>query len=174
MIFAAILAAGLSAGQEAQDSDITQTAADIGDLSIFARAMEDAGYVSSLNGGGVFGFLNDGYVVFAPTDQAFENLTQGSLDALMADKGRLRTVMGYHIIDRRKLGEEGISSIEGHNEPVDLMTVQGRTVRINSNDGLTVNGARVLQSRRYDNGILYVIDQVLNPSEGDEISHGEE
>jgi uncharacterized surface protein with fasciclin (FAS1) repeats len=172
-LLAVLLIIGTSAGQD-ESTGIVAAAEGLGGLNTFIDALERVGYVDVLDGGGIFGFLNDRYVVFAPNDQAFSHLGQGGLDSLLSNGGKLRTILSYHIIDRRKLEEDGINDLGRLRHPANIMTVQGRTVLIDNTSGLTINGARVVGSRVYNNGILYAIDEVLSPEEGQDLPYGEE
>jgi uncharacterized surface protein with fasciclin (FAS1) repeats len=71
--------------------DIVETAVAAGSFKTLAKALEAAGLVDTLKGEGPF-------TVFAPTDEAFAKLPPGALDALVADKEKLRSVLLYHVV----------------------------------------------------------------------------
>jgi uncharacterized surface protein with fasciclin (FAS1) repeats len=96
---AAVLAAPLGAvALSAQAADIVGTIEEQQQFSKLAEAIEQAGMAQSLQGGGP-------YTVFAPTDQAFEQLPQGALDELMKEenKDQLETLLQYHVVEGKEL-----------------------------------------------------------------------
>jgi uncharacterized surface protein with fasciclin (FAS1) repeats len=96
---AAVLAAPLGAlALSAQAADVVGTIEEQQQFSKLAEAIEQAGMAQSLQGGGP-------YTVFAPTDQAFEQLPQGTLDELMKQENRdqLETLLQYHVVEGREL-----------------------------------------------------------------------
>jgi uncharacterized surface protein with fasciclin (FAS1) repeats len=98
LVKAAVLAAPLGAvALSAQAADIVGTIKEQEQFSKLAEAMEQAGIAQSLQGGGP-------YTVFAPTDQAFEQLPQGTLDELMKDENRdqLETLLQYHVVEGKE------------------------------------------------------------------------
>jgi uncharacterized surface protein with fasciclin (FAS1) repeats len=96
---AAVLAAPLGAmALSAQAADVVGTIKEQQQFSKLAQAIEQAGMAQSLQGGGP-------YTVFAPTDQAFEQLPQGALDELMKEENRdqLETLLQYHVVEGKEL-----------------------------------------------------------------------
>jgi uncharacterized surface protein with fasciclin (FAS1) repeats len=99
LLKAAVLAVPLGAvALSAQAADIVGTIQEQGQFKKLAEAMEQAGMAESLQGGGP-------YTVFAPTDQAFEQLPQGALDELMKEENRdqLETLLQYHVLEGEEL-----------------------------------------------------------------------
>jgi uncharacterized surface protein with fasciclin (FAS1) repeats len=125
-------------------------------LSTFSSALESAGLAGTLDNEGVLVIGDGSFVVFAPSDEAFSNVTDVDISSIMANQTEAKQVLGYHVVWNDGLFENvsQVSSVE---------TLQGENLTLENNNGLTVNGARVLQSREYDNGTVYVIDSVLLP-----------
>jgi uncharacterized surface protein with fasciclin (FAS1) repeats len=125
-------------------------------LSTFSSALESAGLAGTLDNEGVLVIGDGSFVVFAPSDEAFSNVTDVDINSIMANQTEAKQVLGYHVVWNDGLFENvsQVSSVE---------TLQGENLTLENNNGLTVNGARVLQSREYDNGTVYVIDSVLLP-----------
>lgn len=99
MLRATVLAAPLSAlALSAYAADIASTIQEEQQFSTLAKAMESAGIVESLQGEGP-------YTVFAPTDQAFEQLPQGALDELMKDENQdqLKSLLQYHVVEGQEI-----------------------------------------------------------------------
>ncbi|MBW4447885.1 MAG: fasciclin domain-containing protein [Spirirestis rafaelensis WJT71-NPBG6] len=99
------------------------------------------------------------YTVFAPTDEAFAKLPEGTLDALLQDIPKLKKIVAYHLAfgDVRS---DDLAQLE------EAETVEGSVLAIESADGkIKVNDANVLKTDILtDNGVIHVIDQVLMPA----------
>jgi uncharacterized surface protein with fasciclin (FAS1) repeats len=112
-----------------------------------------AGLADDLGGTGPF-------TVFAPTDDAFAALPDGTLDALLADIPALTDILLYHVVSGKKMAAEVVLADT-------LLTLLGKTVDISVNDqGVFVNDAKIiLTDIEASNGVIHVIDAVLTPPE---------
>ena len=130
--------------------DIVETAVAAGNFTILANALRAAGLVATLKGIGPF-------TVFAPTDEAFRKLPEGTLNGLLKDKLRLAGILTYHVVPG-KLMAQNISSD-------DVKTVQGGMVNIvRGSDGVLIDNAKVTKMDiETSNGVIHVIDTVLMP-----------
>ncbi|MBW4573232.1 fasciclin domain-containing protein [Hassallia byssoidea VB512170] len=99
------------------------------------------------------------YTVFAPTDEAFAKLPEGTLDALLQDIPKLKKIVAYHV-SFGDVRSDDLAQIE------EAETVEGSVLAIESADGkIKVNDANVLKMDILtDNGVIHVIDQVLMPA----------
>jgi uncharacterized surface protein with fasciclin (FAS1) repeats len=99
------------------------------------------------------------YTVFAPTDEAFAKLPEGTLDALLQDIPKLKKIVAYHV-SFGDVRSDDLAQIE------EAETVEGSVLAIESADGkIKVNDANVLKTDILtDNGVIHVIDQVLMPA----------
>jgi len=134
---------------------VAEAANDLGARK-FASAIKSAGLVDTLNGQGLMGFesLAAGhFTVFAPSDAAFDN-AKASLDAISKKDAGMMNLLSYHIVDA--------SGLLNMTDTGSAKTMLGDSLAVNAKMGL-VGSANVLRSERYDNGIVYVIDQVLVP-----------
>lgn len=149
LAFAAPLSAQESTGH---DSNIVETAAAAGSFTTLLAAAEAAGLVEVLQSEGPF-------TVFAPTDDAFAALPEGTIEALLADPDALREILTYHVVPGRVLSSDviGLSSAE---------TVQGTSISI-ALEGETVvlNGSAnvIAVDVEASNGVIHVIDAVILP-----------
>ncbi|MEM1245582.1 MAG: fasciclin domain-containing protein, partial [Acidobacteriota bacterium] len=92
LIFALALTGSLfAAGADSHEKDIVDTAVAAGSFDTLVTAVKAAGLVDTLKGEGPF-------TVFAPTDDAFAALPEGTLEALLADKAKLTAVLTYHVV----------------------------------------------------------------------------
>ena len=121
-------------------------------FSILVEAVTAADLVETLSGDGPF-------TVFAPTNEAFEALPEGTIDELLADpSGALTDVLTYHVV-------EG-AVFSGDLESGEVPTVNGATLDVVVNDDgtVTVNGVNVVVADiEASNGVIHVIDGVLVP-----------
>lgn len=135
----------------AAKSDIVQTAISAGNFTTLATALTEAGLVDALSGKGPF-------TVFAPTDEAFEKLPEGTLARLLKNKEALKNVLLYHVVSG-DITSEQITKLN------DVKTLNGSDVKIKNDDGkVKVNDSQVIGADvMASNGIIHVIDKVLLP-----------
>jgi uncharacterized surface protein with fasciclin (FAS1) repeats len=120
---------------------------------------------AALNASGLDELLNSDEVsltLFAPTDEAFEALPPGTIEALLEDpQGLLSAILAYHVLP------EVVESGDLFDEMI-LTTALGQDVTVTINgDGVFINEAKViLVDIQANNGIIHVIDAVLIPSFG--------
>ena len=113
-------------------------------------AIDRAGLESTLAGEGPF-------TVFAPSDEAFAQLPEGTVDSLLAEPDRLAEVLTYHVVPGRVTAADVVGLATAP-------TVQGEELRVSVDGGVHVDGARVLNADiEASNGIIHVIDRVLIP-----------
>ena len=132
-------------------ADIVETAVNAGTFNTLVKAVEATELLEILKSPGP-------YTVFAPTDEAFNNLPEGTLDALLQDIPKLKRIVLYHVAFGDVRAED-LMQIE------EAATVEGSIVAIESNQGIKVNDANVLKTDILtDNGVIHVIDGVLIPA----------
>lgn len=156
--FAAITlltAAPLAAQHPTGGPSIPQVARTAGQFTTLLAAVDAAGLTETLLGRGPF-------TLFAPTDEAFARLPNGTVEELLKPENRekLRTILTYHVVAGRVTAAQarGVHSAE---------TVAGQSVRISTNgDQLRINDATVrIADVPASNGLIHVIDRVLLPSD---------
>ena len=132
-----------------QAKDIVDTAVAAGDFKTLAVALEKAGLIDTLKGKGPF-------TVFAPTDAAFAKVPKKDLDALLADKSKLASVLTYHVVPGTVMAKDVKAG--------KVKTVQGSDLTLSTSDGVKVDGANVVKTDIIaDNGVIHVIDSVVLP-----------
>ena len=133
------------------DEDIVEVAAQAGTFETLIAAAKAAGLVETLKGDGPL-------TVFAPTDEAFEALPEGTVPALLEDEEKLRAVLTYHVVAGKVTAEQVVKLDRAE-------TVNGQSVRIRVDDGtVRVNDAKVVKADvMASNGVIHVIDKVLIP-----------
>lgn len=147
------VAAGQSGVQDDESrKNIVQTAVGSPDHTTLVAALKAAEYVDALSNAGPF-------TVFAPTNDAFAKLPEGTLEELTKpeNKLKLQDILEYHVY----VGVIRESMVNG---TMNLNQVNSKNVSLAKTDGkLTVNGANVIATIETSNGIIYVIDAVLLP-----------
>lgn len=145
-------------------ADIVETAIAADDFTTLVAAVEAAGLVETLQGEGPF-------TVFAPTDEAFAALPEGTLDSLLEDpSGALTDILLYHVVAGKVMAED-VVGLDGES----VETVGGSTFVVSIGDTVTVNDANVVTTDiETTNGVIHVIDAVLIPLSNEEAeSEGE-
>ncbi len=140
--------------------DIVDTAVAAGEFTTLAAAVTAAGLVDTLKGPGPF-------TVFAPTDDAFDKLPEGTVEELLKDPtGDLAEILKYHVVagevmaaDVVKLDGQKVKTVQGAELTVE---VDGDTVSLTDVAGNSVNV--VTTDVDASNGVIHVIDGVLLPT----------
>ncbi len=145
----------VSAAASARAADIVDTAVGAGNFKTLAAALGAAGLVDTLKGDGPF-------TVFAPTDDAFAALPEGTVETLLKpeNKGALTGILTYHVVPGKVTADQ-VVKLSG------AKTVNGQRVDIKV-DGSTVmvDGAKVVTTDiQCDNGVIHVIDSVILPAD---------
>lgn len=140
--------------------DIVELAADTDALSTLVAAIEAAGLVETLQGDGPF-------TVFAPTNDAFAALPDGTLENLLLEENRdmLVEILTYHVVPGKVMSTDLSDGMYAE-------TVQGTSVSVSiGNYGVSIDDASVVQADiEASNGVVHVIDSVILPAEDDDSS----
>jgi uncharacterized surface protein with fasciclin (FAS1) repeats len=139
----------------AEVGDIVAVASGAGSFSTLVAAVQAAGLVETLQGEGPF-------TVFAPTDDAFAALPAGVLDKLLLPENQdvLVKILTYHVVAGKVMAADVTAG--------DVATVEGQTIALATDDGVTVNGAKVVTADvEASNGVIHVIDAVILPPDVD-------
>lgn len=149
----AIWSAPLASAQVDTDKDIVDVAVEAGTFETLVAAVTAADLVEVLKGDGPF-------TVFAPTDEAFAALPEGTVENLLKpeNKDQLVAVLTYHVVPGRVTAADVVKLTEA-------TTVQGTTVDIKVKEGkVMIDGAQVVAADiEASNGIIHVIDAVILP-----------
>jgi len=133
-----------------KSNTIVDVAVADGRFQTLVTAVQAADLVETLSGEGPF-------TVFAPTDDAFDKLPEGTLESLLEDKEELATVLTYHVVSGKVMANDVV-------ELDSATTVQGQDLVIDASDGVMVNDAEVIIADvEASNGVIHVIDTVLLP-----------
>ena len=143
--------------------NIVQVAIEAGSFNTLVAAVKAAGLVETLSGPGPF-------TVFAPTDAAFAKLPAGTVEALLADKQKLTSILTYHVVPGRlTAGDIQAMAARNHGAAM-LKTVQGEKLTVKRIAGnwfvIDAKGGKsriTIPNVMQSNGVIHVIDTVLMP-----------
>ncbi|MES2389511.1 MAG: fasciclin domain-containing protein [Bacteroidota bacterium] len=146
--------------------DIIDNAVNSKQHTTLVAAVKAAGLVETLKGKGPF-------TVFAPVNDAFENLPEGTVSALLMpeNKAMLTKVLTYHVVAGAWTKKDIAAAIDKGKGKAELKTVSGGTLWAKwngpSNITLTDEKGNTANISTYDvtqsNGVIHVIDTVLMP-----------
>lgn len=137
---------------DGHSKDIVDTAVSAGSFGTLVTAVQAAGLVDTLKGDGPF-------TVFAPTDEAFAALPNGTVEELLKpeNKAQLVSILTYHVVPGKVLSTDLSNNMVA-------TTVQGSDLAILTQGGVTINGAKVISADiATSNGVIHVIDAVILP-----------
>lgn len=133
--------------------DIVAVASSAGKFNTLVAAVKAAGLVETLQGKGPF-------TVFAPTDEAFAKLPEGTVASLLKpeNKEKLVAILTYHVVPGKVMAADV--------KTMKAKTANGKEVSIQVGDGqVTVDGAKVIKTDvGAKNGVIHVIDTVILPN----------
>ncbi len=138
-------------------NDIVAVAQSAGTFTTLVAAVQAAGLAETLMGPGP-------YTVFAPTDEAFAKLPEGTVESLLLPENieQLKAILLYHVVSGSVMAADVVTLNEA-------TTVNGATIAIAVGDaGVVLNGTTnvVTTDISASNGVIHVIDSVLMPPAG--------
>ncbi|MEJ6479201.1 MAG: fasciclin domain-containing protein [Octadecabacter sp.] len=146
----AATAIGTAAFAAGHSKDIVDTAIEAGSFTTLIAAVQAAGLEDTLRGEGPF-------TVFAPTDEAFAALPEGTVEGLLADPEALAAILTYHVVAGKVMSGD-------LSDGMMATTVNGGEITIMTTDGVMVNDANVVTADiETSNGVIHVIDKVILP-----------
>ena len=138
---------------EDKPKDIVDTAVSAGSFKTLAAALTAADLVKTLKGDGPF-------TVFAPTDEAFAKLPEGTVANLLKpeNKAKLVGILTYHVVPGKVMAADVVKLSKAK-------TVQGGEVTIKVDGGkVMVDNANVTKTDiECSNGVIHIIDAVILP-----------
>lgn len=148
------------------NKNIVENAVNSKDHTTLVAAVKAAGLVETLQGKGPF-------TVFAPVNNAFEDLPAGTVETLLKpeNKATLQKVLTYHVVAGNMTAEKIMAAIKAGKGTATLKTVSGGTLKATMNGPknvvLTDESGNVSSITTYDvlqsNGVIHVIDKVMLP-----------
>ncbi len=139
--------------EEAMKMDIVDTAVAAGNFTTLVNAVTAAELVEALKGEGPF-------TVFAPTDEAFAALPEGTIESLMKPEGKaqLQQILKYHVVPAKVMAAD-VQTMDA-----DTLAGEKAPVVVGEDGTVTYAGAKVTQTDiEATNGVIHVIDAVVMP-----------
>lgn len=147
-----------SAGQEAVQDDVSQKdivkiAVGSKDHTTLVAALKQADYVNDLSNAGPF-------TVFAPTNDAFAKLPEGTVEGLMKDdkKADLQNILEYHVavgVYKTEMMQDG--------QKINMANLKDITLSVKDGKVMVNGAANIIATIPASNGVIYVVDAVLLP-----------
>jgi uncharacterized surface protein with fasciclin (FAS1) repeats len=135
------------------DKNLAEVADEAGTFTTLLAAAKAAGLADALMGDGP-------YTVFAPTDEAFARLPDGTVESLLKkeNQAKLQSVLKYHIAKGRVYSDQVVIKDE-------IETLAGQSIQVKrSSESVKLNSAGLVAlDIDASNGVIHVIDQVLIP-----------
>ena len=151
VVASAFMAANIFAAPA--EKDIVDTAVEAGSFKTLAAALKAADLIETLKGKGPF-------TVFAPTDEAFAKLPEGTVETLLKpeNKAKLAAILTYHVVAGKVEAKDAVKLKSAK-------TVNGASFKITASDaGVMVDKAKVVKTDiQCSNGVIHVIDSILMP-----------
>ena len=146
---------------EAASKTIVDIAVEDGRFTTLVAAVQAAGLAETLSGEGPF-------TVFAPTDDAFAALPEGTLDSLLLpeNKQQLTDILLYHVVPGRVMASD-VAGLDGKMADTAL---EGKQIAIKVDIGsvyLNENTKVIITDIEASNGVIHVVDTVLMPPSGE-------
>lgn len=144
----------LSGIATASAKTVVEAAMEAGKFGKLVQAIQAAELVDALKGEGPI-------TVFAPTDEAFAKLPEGTFEDLLKpeNRERLQAVLKLHVVPSKLTAE----NLEGRKS--EIASLAGKPLSIDATgDGVKVSGANVIEADlAASNGVIHVIDTVILP-----------
>ena len=147
------------------ESSIVGVAASNENFSTLVAAVKAADLVGTLDSEGPF-------TVFAPTNEAFAKLPDGTVESLLKDenKGTLTSILTYHVVAGKVTAADVLKAIEDNDGKFAIKTVNGETLKAYLKDGKVMlkdakgnHSTVVLTDIEASNGVIHAIDTVVMP-----------
>lgn len=139
------------------DHDIVDVAVAAGSFKTLAAALEAADLVEALRGDGPF-------TVFAPTDEAFAKLPEGTVETLLRPENKelLQSILTYHVVSGAVTAKQVVTL-----STATMLNGQRAAIQVGE-DGVTIAGVNVVKTDvEASNGVIHVLDAVMMPATDD-------
>ncbi len=142
-----------ASAKKAEYSTIVETAVAAGNFNTLVAAVKAAGLADALSSEGPF-------TVFAPTDEAFAKLPEGTVESLLANPEKLKAILTYHVVEGTVMAGDVVNIDKAE-------TLNGQSFKVKVNDGtVMIDNATVIKTDiKCSNGVIHVIDSVILPEE---------
>ena len=131
--------------------NIVEIAVNDGRFETLVTALDAAALVETLEGDGPF-------TVFAPTDDAFAKLPEGTVESLLADIPTLKGILLYHVVSGKVMAGDVVKLDRAE-------TINGASLSIEVMDGMVMvdDADVIITDIEASNGVIHVINEVVLP-----------
>ena len=147
------------------EMNIVETAVSNDSFSTLVAAVQAADLVDALSSDGPF-------TVFAPTNDAFNNLPDGTLSTLLQPENQetLESILTYHVVAGQFMAEDVVQAINGNGGQFTVETLQGGELTLKLWEGNVyvkdTNGNKaqiIITDVETSNGVIHAINNVVLP-----------
>ena len=147
------------------EMNIVETAVSNDNFSTLVAAVQAGELVDALSSEGPF-------TVFAPTNEAFNNLPDGTLSTLLQpeNKATLQSILTYHVVEGQFMAEDVVQAINDNGGQFTVETLQGGELTLKLWEGNVyvkdVNGNKakiIITDVETSNGVIHAINNVVLP-----------
>tara|TARA_B100000035_G_scaffold303477_1_gene302100 strand:- start:412 stop:918 length:507 start_codon:yes stop_codon:yes gene_type:complete len=147
------------------EMNIVETAVSNDSFSTLVTAVQAGDLVDALSSDGPF-------TVFAPTNDAFNNLPDGTLSTLLQPENQetLQSILTYHVVAGQFMAEDVVQAINDNGGQFTVETLQGGELTLKLWEGNVyvkdTNGNKaqiIITDVETSNGVIHAIDNVVLP-----------
>ncbi|NIP41604.1 MAG: fasciclin domain-containing protein [candidate division Zixibacteria bacterium] len=142
-----------STSKTEKSKDIVETAMAADGFNTLVTALKAADLVEALKGEGPF-------TVFAPTDEAFAKLPEGTIPALLKDKEKLTSILTYHVVSGKVMAADVVKL-----KSAETLNGQSVAVKVDGKKVMVDNAEVIMTDIVTSNGVIHVINEVILPRE---------
>jgi len=156
---------GLVLSSNPTELNIVETAVSNENFSTLVAAVQAGELVEALSSEGPF-------TVFAPTNDAFNNLPDGTLESLLLpeNKETLQSILTYHVVAGKFMAEDVVNAINENGGQLTVTTLQGNDLTLKMWEGNVyvkdANGNKakvIITDVETTNGVIHAINNVVLP-----------
>jgi len=147
------------------EMNIVETAVSNDSFSTLVTAVQAGELVDALSSEGPF-------TVFAPTNDAFNNLPEGTLETLLMPENRqtLQSILTYHVVNGSYMASDVVNAINQNDGQFTVTTLQGNDLTLKIWEGdvyvKDANGNKakvIITDVETSNGVIHAINNVVLP-----------
>ena len=147
------------------EMNIVETAVSNDNFSTLVTAVQAGELVDALSSEGPF-------TVFAPTNDAFNNLPEGTLETLLMPENRrtLQSILTYHVVNGSYMASDVVNAINQNDGQFTVTTLQGNDLTLKIWEGdvyvKDANGNKakvIITDVETSNGVIHAINNVVLP-----------
>ena len=148
-----------------EEASIVGVAASNDNFSTLVAAVKAADLVGTLDASGPF-------TVFAPTNDAFAKLPDGTVQSLLKEENReaLTSILTYHVVSGKVTAADVLKAIEDNDGKFVITTVNGEKLKAYTKDGKVMlkdakgnHSTIIMTDIEASNGVIHAIDTVVMP-----------